>query len=160
MFGKYLEYQPSSKSMVNLRDFPLTHGALCWFLCRTTDRLVEWLNQNPGQWCVLVGLLMNIWPFVDIVNRKNPWILMLFWELDRYSFTPLKTNISPENWWLEDAHFLLKWSPFRGHSSVFGGGGQTISTNLQCSRVWCFELPCPPHKGWLRTMCVFVVRLI
>ena len=35
--------------------------------------------------------------------------------------TPLKTNISPENLWLEDVIFLLNLSLFRGHVNFLGG---------------------------------------
>ena len=38
--------------------------------------------------------------------------------------TPLKTNKSPENWWLEDEMSILKWSLFRGHVSFREGTPQ------------------------------------
>ena len=36
-------------------------------------------------------------------------------------FTPLKTNMSPENQWLVQMYVLLKYSLLRGHSLVFRG---------------------------------------
>ena len=39
------------------------------------------------------------------------------------SITPLKTNISPENWWLEDDSFPFKMVPFLGSTfRSFPGG--------------------------------------
>ena len=36
------------------------------------------------------------------------------------STTPLKTNMSPENWWLEDV--ISNWNgPFSGDMLIFGG---------------------------------------
>ena len=52
---------------------------------------------------------------------------MTFFE----QLTPLKTNISPENRWLEEDSFPFNMVPFQGHSFIFGRGGGVVSTRSE-----------------------------
>ena len=41
------------------------------------------------------------------------------------TYSPENEQFDPQNRWLEDDPFLLKWSLFRGHASFFWVGSRT-----------------------------------
>ena len=49
-----------------------------------------------------------------------------------YSHILPKTNLAPENGWLEDKPLLLKWFLFRGHVDFFWGGTQLANPYHPC----------------------------
>ena len=65
-------------------------------------------------WCL--GFLMVSGAKKGIINKDG----ILYYTYYRY--TPLKTNISPEKWWLEVGRCISYWnSPFFGDMLIFRG---------------------------------------
>ena len=111
----------------------ILHHLKCRKLCKWWDRLpINWrrissINSIKGDF--FVG--NRLWPAVWPGTTKNAASCMTY-QLGEYKYyhcftrTPkkiericvlfLKTNISPEKWWLEDDPVLLKWR----RSFIFG----------------------------------------
>ena len=83
--------------------------------------------------------------------------------------TPLKTNMSPENQWLEDVFPVEIYSPFLGDILVFRGVQCQNLTDFEewKVRVAAFELNFPSGKGILGGFCenpkvmnIFMARVV
>ena len=114
------------------------------------DDLHVWLCNFTGSWrfrCFSFELLgvrgrlhfqrTNDYNIDNIhVTLGKGKFIFLSTLLEDCSVTPLKTNMSPENQWLEDVLPTESSSLFRGHSLVFGGHsfcekGKNLRRNYQ-----------------------------
>ena len=88
------------------------------------------LPEGTHKYCTRWWFQKFHW-FTPIHLGKNIWRIFSNWVgTTEYSVIiyPLKTKLSPENWWLKDEiNVLFKWSLFRGHVGFRGGSVSFIN---------------------------------
>ena len=94
----------------------------CWRYENCEIDEVIWLAETAGR---SAGRRDSLTPWIRCTSfhfaSQDPPIKSRIKARNRHIYPPLKTNISPVNWWLEDEMFLSKWSLVRGHVNSLGG---------------------------------------
>ncbi len=91
---------------------------------RAQDDFVRKMPKGRGWRCLEVD--MNDVPHCKLTYlRFGWWQLKYFWNFHSEPWVsnglkPPTSNISLENWWLEDEFCFLKWSLFGGHVNFWG----------------------------------------
>ena len=98
-----------------------------------------------------VTILEHIWFKPSLATSHSHLISLVSAKTN----SPLKINISPEKWWLEDdnsGEFLLKWSLLMGHIILIFGRVRCFNPRLSTATLdvaWIFEAP-HGQKGLVR----------
>ena len=105
------------------------------FLSARWDMLVSWRVTVSTWWCYLTHCSRRKQKTFILSGKHNSWQSYIVGR-------PLKTNMSPENQWLEDVFHLLKLSIFRWHISFWGctwAGYQFLVGNGRCIVVFIWD---------------------